>query len=369
MIKRADRPDVGFVLGTIGRGADLEAVPTPLQLPTLEALLGDPELTRPPDFIVPGLVERSAVTLLAGKPKVGKSTFVSQVAAAVTRGVHWSSGAPLPGGPGRVLWFAIDEPARRLVPRLGALSIDAAAVTLWTRDHGTLTAGAMAAQVAQLEPALVVVDTLSQLATDNGVDANDGNDVAPFLRPFVSVIHATRCGALFITHSPHHDNRAAGSVQWGAIPDGTLVFRPYRKRRPKGAEGRPDAGEDDDEDDPGNGDGRRIVEGVTRATGPLKLRLSYGDGRYREGDEQAPAEDRILWALRAGSSRGSALRDALSIREAAFYAAMNRLQVAELVEFHGKNKHDPRAVYALTERGRERATGQHTMEETGNGAR
>jgi len=244
----------------------------------------------PPTFIVPGLVEAGAVTLLSGPPKAGKSTFGSQIAADFSRGREALDGTPMRAG--RVLWVAIDEPLRRLAMRFPALDADPEQFLVVGREGERLTAERFAGLLEQEAPALVVVDTLSQLAADNGIRVNDAESVAPFIKDLVSAVQAREsCGALLLFHTPHHASRASGSVAWAAVVDATLVLR-----RPAARQLRPGESPDDDADVSAE-DGRRILEGITRWGGEQRCTLSYREGRYQLGTGEASVLDRVRWLL------------------------------------------------------------------------
>src|SRR6266851_2237255 len=53
---------------------------------SLAQLLLDPEATKPPPVVVPGLAWKGRLTLVAAREGTGKSTLLSAVAAAVTTG-------------------------------------------------------------------------------------------------------------------------------------------------------------------------------------------------------------------------------------------------------------------------------------------
>jgi AAA domain len=326
---RAAQPDL--VTFTCPSGCDLQAAyeragwssvtpgpPSANALPRVRSLgeiLSDPKIMRPPTFIVPGLVESGAVTLLSGPPKAGKSTYASQVAADFSRGRAAIDGTPMRAG--RVLWFAIDEPLRRLAHRLPALDADPDHFLVVGRENDRLTPDRFAALIEQEAPALVVVDTLSQLAADNGIKVNDAESVAPFIKDLVCAVQAREhCGALLLFHSPHHAARASGSVAWAAVVDATLVLR-----RPAARVLRPGQSPDDDADEGTAEDGRRILEGITRWSGEQRTMLSFRDGRYRLGTGEAPLIERVRWFLTntepgPGITSAAAIAAKLKVRDA-----------------------------------------------------
>lgn len=276
-------------------------VPVPV-VRSLAELYTDETIMAPAEMIVPGLVEAGTGTLLAAPPKTGKSQLITQIAADFSAGRPALDGTPM--GPGMVLWLATDEPLRRLIPRFQSLGADPHNVRIVARDGVSITIEMFAALLDIEDPALVVVDTLSQLASDNRVKPNDAESVVPFMKGLLDAVQRRpRCGAVFIFHAPHHAARASGSVQWSAIVDATLVLR-----RPAARMLRPGESMDDDTDAGTQEDGRRILEGVTRWGGEQKVHLSFREGRYSLGGAEAPLIDRVRWLLRqteAGPERTS----------------------------------------------------------------
>lgn len=291
---------------------------------SLGDILSDPRIMQPPAFIVPGLVEAGAVTLLSGAPKAGKSTFASQIAADVSRGRPALDGSPIRAG--GVLWLAIDEPLRRLAQRFTTLDADEDLFRIVGRERERMTPENVAALLEDEDPALLVIDTLSQLASDNAIKPNEAESVAPFLKLLVTAVQAReRCGALFLFHAPHHSARASGSVQWAAVVDATLVLR-----RPIARALKPGESPDDAPAEVGSEDGRRILEGVTRWSGEQRTQLSYRAGRYVIGATPSPIIDRVRWVLRntepgPGKTSASAIAKALGVRDVAAGDAVRTL--------------------------------------------
>ena len=340
---------------------------------SLAELLADPELTRAPRFVVPGLVEEGCVTLVSGRPKEGKSTLASQVAADFTRGRAALDGSEV--APGKVLWIALDEPTRRLVQRLSSFDPDPHLFRIFERPRDRFSAAWFAELLDQEAPDLVVVDTLSQWGIDNGIKANEGDLVGPFLKPIVHAIQSrSRCGGLFIFHAPHHANRAAGSFQWEANVDAALVLRRRVAAAPKPGTS------PDDTDDTTAEDGRRVLMGVTRWGGPLRLDLTYSDGRYSVGAAPAPLVERVRWYLKTtvagiGKTSASAIATALRVRDASVTEVVRTLLEREEIERvteGGKSYLKPKASMNLyTGRAPEEAGGsgeEEREEEAGSSA-
>lgn len=315
--------------GTSVLSAHADGVWRPLAR-TLGDLLTDPRVTAPARWVLPPFVEAGEVALLSAPPKMGKSHLASQLAATLSSGGQAIDGSPLRAAP--VLWLGVDESVRRLVPRLAALGADRARFHVVERDpEHLLTAEHLAWLLEKYEPTLVVLDTTSQLALDTGIDPNDGAAVGGFLRPLVDAVRAastpeTPCAGLFIHHAPNHAARAAGSFQWRAVVDADVVLRrPRRNVDPNAAE------PDEDADVPTGDDGARVLEGVTRAFGPFKLRLGFVAGRYALADAAVPLIDRVRTLLTTmetgpGLSSASKLRGRLSCNNSLLLDVLARLE-------------------------------------------
>jgi hypothetical protein len=124
------------------------------------------KLVLPPvRWAVPGLVAEG-LAILAGVPKAGKSWLALHIALGVAAGDGVLGGAPVEAGP--VLYLALEDTQRRLQKRLTRLNADATRLTsLHFRLRGTPfdTKGlvALQAEVRDLRPRLVVIDTLAKV--------------------------------------------------------------------------------------------------------------------------------------------------------------------------------------------------------------
>ena len=176
-------------------------------------------------WIVPGILPEG-VTLLAGKPKLGKSWMVLGLSLAVTTG-----GVALGTNSverGEVLYLALEDSRRRLQKRLGLLLADRdapAGLQLnlnWPRaDDGGV--GALDAWLDEHPDCrLVVIDTLAQYDEDR--------DAVDPLGP-VAAEHGT--GILLVHHLRETESddpldMITGSVGLTGGVDGALVFKRRR---------------------------------------------------------------------------------------------------------------------------------------------
>lgn len=344
----ADVLAAGAAAGPAGPDCDSRAERRGPRVRTLAEWLTDPVVATPPRWVLPPFVQAGEVALLSAPPKMGKSQLVSQLAADLSAGGTALDGTALAAAP--VLWLAVDESVRRLVPRLNGLGADLDRMHVYERDPGqVLTADALARLMSDIRPALVVLDTTSQLALDSRVEMNDAVSVNGFLRPLVDAVRGgstadAPCAGMFIHHAPHHAKRAAGSQQWGAVPDAIFVLsRPGR--------GGPSASDGEDADDPGPEDGRRILSGTTRAEGAIHLAVKFADGRYASANP-LPLAERIRTHLATmdtgpGCSSAAALRDQLGGSDKDVAAVLRRLREDGVVLVQGGG---PTQHYVLAER-------------------
>ncbi|MGQ0844280.1 MAG: DNA repair protein RadA [Sporichthyaceae bacterium] len=115
---------------------------------------GVPELDR----VLGGGLVSGAVVLLAGEPGVGKSTLLLEVAAQMAR-----TGA-------RVLYVSGEESAAQV--RLRAERVDALVDTLYMAAETDLAA--VAEHVETVDPALLIVDSVQTISTENAEGAAGG---------------------------------------------------------------------------------------------------------------------------------------------------------------------------------------------------
>lgn len=145
---------------------------TPTNVPELDRVLGG--------GLVPG-----AVILLAGEPGVGKSTLLLDAAAKVARGPATAPGAD-DGAPRTVLYVTGEESAAQV--KLRAERIDALSDTLYLTAETDLSVAL--AQVAALDPDLLVVDSVQTLASPE-VEGSAGG-VSQVREVAASLIHAAK---------------------------------------------------------------------------------------------------------------------------------------------------------------------------------
>lgn len=198
--------------GTAGRLAGASARAR-VVLRTLREVLANPTVLNGPEPIAEPFAWAGRVTLLAAREKMGKSTLLSAIAAAV------SSGRPFLHRPirsGTVLWIGLEEDAGDLAPRLMRFKADPDRVVLVDALPDRLAS--LATAVEEVKPSLVVLDTLPAFALGLGLvrDANAAGEWSVLLGELTKVARRSRAALVLLHHSRksgegYRDSSAVGA--------------------------------------------------------------------------------------------------------------------------------------------------------------
>jgi AAA domain len=180
------------------------------------------EADAPIDYVVEGLLPVGGLSLLAAKPKVGKSTLARYLASSVARGVPCLGRAT---NPGPVLYVSIEERRRDVRAHFALLGSDAD-LDLDLHVHvgpvpGT-PAGAgreairrhrvawLTAEIRRFRPVLVIIDTWGRF-----VAVKDGNDYAEATEasePLIALARDSSTHLLFTHHAKKGDAELIDSL-------------------------------------------------------------------------------------------------------------------------------------------------------------
>lgn len=213
--------------------------------PEMQLLTADAILTTDwpePVWAVPGLLP-VGLTILAGKPKLGKSWLALQITQAVAAGGH-ALGEQVEPGP--ALYLALEDSPRRLKDRMRKqgwpVGLPAEFMPLGEFEHqiGDLRNGGgehLAAQIERAGYRLVVIDTLSRSCYG---DQNDAEEMTKALTPLQEMAHAQNCAVMLVDHhrkgfgtDPDAVADILGSTAKGAMADS--IWGLYRERGKAGA--------------------------------------------------------------------------------------------------------------------------------------
>ncbi len=155
------------------------------------------------EFIVPTVIPEG-LTLLAAAPKIGKSWFVLQVAAAVSEGSTIFGGIQLPQ-PRRVLYMALEDSPRRIQKRLDIMGLEYGRNVDFIFDlKDNNPADIISAWFTKWEAQkpIVIVDTYGRTL--------DGEQDATYSRDYAGMAHYKHiipngCSLLFVHHTKKAD--------------------------------------------------------------------------------------------------------------------------------------------------------------------
>jgi hypothetical protein len=182
-------------------------------------------------WVVDGLLPAGGLSLIAGKPKAGKSTAARCLALAVARGEPWLGLATLPG---TVFYLGFEEKrgeVRAHFRRMGARSDDPVRVLIGKAPNDALRR--LRAAVEQLVPALIVVDTVARLVRVR--DWNDYAVVTTALEPLLALARETGAAVLLVHHAGKGERSGADAILGStailaAVDTALLIKRSERYR-------------------------------------------------------------------------------------------------------------------------------------------
>ena len=203
------------------------------------------EFQRPP-FLVDGLL-LAGLTMLGGRPKIGKSWLALQLVQAVGTGGAFLGQRVEQG---RCLYLALEDPPWRLAERMKAQGWEDLAAQVDFQTVGSLRAGGgevLAGMIRGGEYRLVVVDTLSRALAG---DQNDGQAMIAALTPLQEAAHAAKAAVVMVDHhnklgaatsgagggeglEPDVIVNLAGTISKGGIADS--IWGLYRNKGKRGA--------------------------------------------------------------------------------------------------------------------------------------
>ena len=195
-----------------------------------------------PRWAIPNLVPEG-LTIMGGRPKMGKSWWALEASLAVGCGGRFMGQLV---SRGKVIYFALEDSPKRLQRRMRSLSWPAGVDATFCHDLGAVggTLGGLPALIESSQPTMVVVDTLSRAA--QGVDQRNVGAVTDYLGPMQAAALGTGCAVLVIDH--HRKPKLAGaggnedtdpvdelmeSSAKGAVADAVIGL--FRKRGERGA--------------------------------------------------------------------------------------------------------------------------------------
>lgn len=190
----------------------------------------------PLEWLLPGLVPRGELVLLAGPSECGKSTFIASVIAQVS-GTTSVLGLPFTPASSSIL-YALEEDARGAPrERLIAAGADLSRVVSGDRLPDDRPApipylpdgiGAFRQRIIDCRASLVAIDPLTSMLA-SGTNTNDGQHVRAVLVPLQEIARSMGVTILFTLNyrkstTGDASNWVAGSKDWWNVPRHILAF-------------------------------------------------------------------------------------------------------------------------------------------------
>jgi hypothetical protein len=219
----------GTANGVVAQTARFANADSKLNLTSLGNLLTEPE--EKVTWVLDGVLPAGGLSLMAGKPKAGKSTFARCLALAVAQGQPFLNRATAKGA---VLYLALEEKRSEVRKHFQALGATDKAIFIHA-DRAPVNA-LMAAQraIKQHNPALVIIDPLLKFARVK--DTNDYAQVTAALEPLLALARESGAHVLLVYHATKSDkadpiDAANGSTAFGAGVDTLLVLKRTERYR------------------------------------------------------------------------------------------------------------------------------------------
>jgi len=231
----------GF-LGLVGDTPIFESTAAETELegvvPTMTAaeILCDPAARQPPEVVAENFAWRGRTAVVSAREKAGKSTLFTCVVACVSSNRPWL-GCPVEAGD--VLWIGPEEHIHDLARRLQSMEADLDRVHImvppfsfddpvgWIRDR-----------VQDIEPILVIIDTLAAVTSGIVTDSGSADSWNGFLIPMTEIARGSGAAFLVAAHSQKRKNEYRDSTAIGAnfdvilqMEEGDDNIRRFKKNR------------------------------------------------------------------------------------------------------------------------------------------
>jgi AAA domain len=203
--------------------------PSGLALTRLSDLMAEPE--EAVEWLVDGLLPSGGFSLLAAKPKVGKSTLARCLALAVARGESFLGRAT---SQGPVIYLALEE--KRSEVRKHFQAMDASGeeeIYIYAATAPVDALEKIHAVVEEKRPVLLIIDPLFRMTRVK--DSNDYAQVTAALEPLMSLARETGCHVLVIHHLGKGERTGAdailGSTAIRAAVDTSVILKRSERYR------------------------------------------------------------------------------------------------------------------------------------------
>lgn len=180
----------------------------------------------PPEPIVERLAWTGRLTVLAARSGVGKSTLLGGAVAAASWGatLFGERETVRPSQP--VLYCGMEEHKAELQSRLlGDFQVNPRNVVMHCNPAAGSALESLVRTARLVEPSLIVVDSLQQLAVRSGIDTSGADGWAQVTTPLMDLAHGTDTATIVLHHGRKRDGRYRGSSVIANTADVLLEMR------------------------------------------------------------------------------------------------------------------------------------------------
>lgn len=200
-----------------------ESIPPTPWLTPLSSVLGQPP--KHFDWLVEDFLIRGGIGVFGAKPKVAKTTLLTQFALAVSRGAKFLGRKTIKGP---VIYLALEEDEERVLDRfrrLGATTDDEVHLRVGIAAPGDMERLHQA--IKELGAILAIIDPIQRLTRLE--DGNDYSQVSNATDPLIAMARSTSCGIIFSHHLGKTDREGGdqllGSTALFGAVDTSFVIR------------------------------------------------------------------------------------------------------------------------------------------------
>jgi hypothetical protein len=213
-------------LQNLGTGHSLSE----FQLTPLKDLLIEPE--EKVEWVLENRLPTGGISILAGKPKAGKSTFARCLALAISRGEKFLGSQTQAG---TVVYLALEEKrseVKRHFRQMGAQGSEPILVHCAAAPKNAIDVVEQLA--SKHNPVLIIIDPLLRLARMK--DGNDYAEVTKAMEPLISIARTSGAHILAVHHlgkgnRPDPSEGILGSTAFLASVDTALLFKRTERHR------------------------------------------------------------------------------------------------------------------------------------------
>jgi hypothetical protein len=196
---------------------------------SVQDLLSEPEETT--EYVLDGILPTAGTSLLASKPKVGKSVLTRCLAVAVARGADFFGRATVQGP---VLYIALEEKRGEVRRHFRLLGVTDEPIFVHIDKAPVQALAAAQRAIAAYQPRLAIIDPLQKFTRVK--DTNDYAQVTAALEPVLMLARKSGAHLLCVHHAGKTDksnpvDAALGSVGFGGGVDTIMIYKRNERYR------------------------------------------------------------------------------------------------------------------------------------------